>query len=262
MIGSSHPKAFVLPSASRVLSPLADTRLSTSGFLSLEERLALEDALSPARSLRAHFDLVREGAPADALFIVTEGWVCRYATTPEGGRQISALLIPGDIANLDALLFDQIDHGVRSITDARVVALPRHRALALAERYPAIARAFTWFSLAENAILRKWTLSLGRHSAVQRLAHLLCELSVRLDAQRGEESRFHFPLTQELLADVLGLTAVHVNRSMQRLRSEGLIETASRTMTIRDVPKLRELGGFDPRYLQVGSAAHTTGGLK
>lgn len=256
MIQAAHPgTSSVTRTASRPTPSLSGTRLWASAFLSREERCALEDAVSPARSVGHSIDLCREGDPTDTLFIVTDGWACRYATTREGGRQLPALLVPGDIANLDSLMFDRPDYGVRTITRARIVSLPRDRALALAERHAGIARAFTWLGLVDNAILSKWTLSLGRRSAIERLAHLLCELSVRLDPETGEEGRFALPLTQELIGDALGLTSVHVNRTMQQLRNDGLVEIANRTMTLRDMGRLRQLGGFDPRYLHIDPPA-------
>jgi CRP-like cAMP-binding protein len=218
----------------------------------------LEDAVSPVRSLGPHVDLAREGEGAEALPIVLDGWACRYTTTKEGSRQLSALLLPGDVGNLDTLMFDRLDYGVRTLTQAKIVTLPRDRASALAAQHAGISRSFMWLALVDNAILSRWGLSLGRRSALERLAHLLCELSVLVDAESDGESRFAFPLTQELLADALGLTAVHVNRTMRQLRTEGLIEIENRTLTIPDVAKLRQAGGFDPRYLHIAmpGAAH------
>ena len=230
---------------------LANTRLWASGFLSREEQHALEDAVSPVRTVAPNIDLVREGDRADALFIVTNGWACRYATTRDGSRQLPALLVPGDVANLDSLMFDRLDYGVRTITHSKIVALPRDRALALSAQHPGIARTFTWLGLVENAIQSKWMLAIGRRSALERLAHLLCELSVRLGAGHDGESSFPFPLTQEQVGDALGLTSVHVNRMTQHLRANGLIASASRTITIPDVAKLRQIAGFDPRYLHI-----------
>ncbi len=238
-------------------SRLAGTRLWASRFLSRDEWDALEDAVVSTRSVNANTDLVREGARADTLFIVAEGWACRYTTTPEGARQLPALLVPGDVGNLDSLMFDRLDYGVRTLTQTTIVALPRDRALALAAQHPGIARTFTWLALVENVILSKWALSLGRRSAKERLAHLLCELSVRLDAEDGNESSFAFPLTQEQVADALGLTSVHVNRTMQQLRNDGVIATSNRTVTLPDVARLRQIGGFDPRYLHIDPPAET-----
>ena len=208
--------------AGRSSPRLANTRLWSSRYLSRDERYSLEDAAAPARTVRSNIDLVREGERANSLFMVIEGWACRYTTTGEGSRQIPAVLVPGDVGNLDSLMFDQ---------------------------HPGIAKTFTWLALVENVILSKWALSLGRRSAKERLAHLLCELSVRLDAEDGAKSSFVLPMTQEQIADALGLTSVHVNRTMQQLRAEGLVVTAHRVVTLPDVAGLRRVGGFDPSYL-------------
>lgn len=218
-----------------------------SGSLSHEERRALDDAGSSPRDVKAGVDLVSEGDRADDLLILTEGWAFRYATTERGGRQISALLLPGDIGNLDSLMFDHLEYGVRTLTDAMVVELPRARALALGDRFPAIARMFTRLAMSENRVLTKWLLLLGRRSARERLAHLLCELSVRLGTE--DEAGFVCPLTQEQFADLLGLTSVHVNRTLQQLRQDGLIATDGRKVSIPDLDRLGDLAAFDPSYL-------------
>lgn len=230
---------------------LRGTGLGRSTFLSREERRSLEGAASSPQSVNAHVDLVREGEHTNNLFLVIEGWACRYTTTREGGRQFSALLVPGDLCNLDSLLFDRLDCGVRTLTPATIVALPREQALALAAHHPGIARTFTWLAFIENAILGKLALALGRRSAKERLAHLLCELSARLDLNHGGKSNFDFPLTQEQIGDALGLTAVHVNRTMRVLSDEGLVAITNRTMTVPSVAQLRQIGGFDPSYLHV-----------
>lgn len=235
------------PSPSRLIG----TRLLESRLLSHEERRALDDAVSSPRPVRTGTDLVGEGQRTDSLFIVVDGWACRYMTTSAGGRQFPALILPGDIGNLDSLMLDQLDYGVRTLSDATVVTLPRDRALALAALHPGIARAFTRLAMVENVILSKWVLSLGCRDARERLAHLFCELSARLDAQDGNQSSFEYPLTQEQIGDALGLTAVHVNRTIQQLRAEGLVVTRGRTMLLPDVARLRRISGFDPRYLHI-----------
>ena len=236
-------------------SLLLRTRLGKSPYLLADERRAIDEALSSARSVRPNVDLVREGERADSIFILVDGWACRYATTPDGSRQLPAILIPGDVANLDTLMFERLNYGVRTLTEASVVALPRDRALALVAEHPGIAKTFTWLALVENAILSAWSLSLGRRSALERLAHFLCEMGVRLDAGERDGSSFAFPLTQEQIADALGLTSVHVNRTMQHLRSEGMAVTANRTVTLPDVEGLRRLGSFDPSYLHIDPPA-------
>ena len=232
---------------------LAGTRLWNSPSLGADEQRALEDIASSPRSVRANTDIIREGAPADSLFVVLDGWAFRYATTREGGRQIPALLLPGDTCNLDSLMLDRLDYGVRTITDATVVSLPRDRAVALAAQHPGIARTFTCAAIVENAVLSAWMLSLARRPSKERLAHLLCELNARLGVEHDNRSHFAFPMTQEQLADALGLTPVHVNRTMQQLRYDGLVESERRTLVLPDVAALRRVAGFNPRYLHADS---------
>ena len=251
---SDPPTAWV---RSHAASRFAGTRLIHSRFLSLKERDALEGAALPARSIGPNVDLVREGERADNLLIVADGWACRYMTTRNGARQFSALLLPGDVGTLDALMFDRLDYGVRTLTRVSVVMLPRDRAVALAAEHPGIARTFTWLALVENAILSRWSLSLGRKSAKERLAHLLCELSVRLGAGDGRTGELAIPLTQEQLADALGLTSVHINRTVRDLRDDGLLVTGSRIMTLPDVASLRRVGGFDAGYLHLAPPAES-----
>lgn len=230
---------------------LAGMRLFTSGFLSDQERDALERAALPPRPFRSGTDVVREGDVTGHLHFLIKGWACRYKTNRDGGRQIVGVSVPGDAANLDALMFDRLNYGVRTLTAASVVAIPRERVLELAEQHGGIARVLTWLALVDNAVLSEWALCLGRLSAHQRLAHLLCELATRSTVNEGNASVFELPLTQEQLADTLGLTSVHVNRMMQQLRGEQLIVTSGRLMTIPDMARLRDIGEFNPGYLHL-----------
>ena len=239
---------------------LTRTRLSPS-FLTNEERQALEAAALPIRACGAQTDLVREGDAVDHIYVVVEGWACRYKTARDGSRQIVALIVPGDVANLDCLMMHRPDFGVRSLTPIRVAALPCSRVLALAERNAATGRMLLQLAVAENAILSQWAFCLGRKPAQQRLAHLLCELAERHAGEETGAASFYLPLTQEQLADVLGLTAVHVNRTMQQLRAERLIVTTGRTIAIPDIERLRDRAEFDAAYLHIeapvgGMGAH------
>lgn len=229
---------------------LGETSLARSGFVSDEERVALARTPVFPRSLAAGEGLVRQGSSPDHLYFLTSGWAYRYVTTRDGGQQIATLLVPGGVCNLDNLLFERADFGVRMLTAATVLALPRTHTLALAAEHPGVGRAFTWLALAENAILTQWAVGLGRRSAQERLAHLLCELSVRMGTDDAGGSSFDLPLTQEVIADVLGLTPVHVNRTMRHLRTEGLIAMAGRSVTILDVERLRALADFNASYLR------------
>lgn len=232
------------------LRSLSDTRLAASTLLSDDDRRALDDVAPAPRPFYAGDQLVPECAATDHLHFVVEGWALQFKTTPDGEQQVVGLVLPGDLANIDSLLFDRPDFGVRAITRVTAVPVPRDRLLALAAERPGIARALTWTALVENAGLIQWAFCLGRQGARERLAHLLCELAVRL-GRAGDAARFDLPMTQEHLADALGLTAVHVNRVLQRLRADRLIATASRSVTVPDTARLRELCDFDPAYLHM-----------
>lgn len=226
-----------------------------AAFENAEERQALEAVARSHRILPANVDLMREGDTTDQLYVLVEGWACRYKTTREGGRQIVALLVPGDVANLDALMFARPDFGVRTLTPITFVPLPCDDVRALASHHTGIARVLTRLAMIENAVLSQWALCLGRMSAQQRVAHLLCELGERLCPQDSRDGMsFDLPLTQEHIADTTGLTTVHVNRTLQRLREESLVHLSNRRASFPHVARLRSLAGFDGVYLHASGA--------
>ena len=230
---------------------LRSTGLWRSPFLTKTEQRALERAVTWSKRFDPHKDLITEAERADNLLIVASGWAYRYTCAPDGGRQLTALLVPGDVANLDMLLFERVAYSVRTLTDVTVVALPRKQALALVDEHPGIAHTFTGLAMIENAIASKWMLSLGRRSAHARIAHLLCEIAIRVGIEGENDVTFPFPLRQEQIGDVLGLTNVHVNRTVRQLRKDGLIQLCDRVLTIPDLAALRYVAGFDPSYLHM-----------
>jgi len=236
------------------------TGLWRSPFLTKAEQRALEQAVTWSKRFDPHKDLICEAEKADNLLIVASGWAYRYSCAPDGGRQLTALLVPGDIANLDMLLFERVAYSVRTLTDITVVALPRKQALALADEHPGIARTFTGLAMVENAIVSKWLLSLGRRSAHARIAHLLCEIAIRLGIEGKNDITFPFPLRQDQIGDLLGLTNIHVNRTIQQMRGQGLIQLCDCLLRIPDVAALRRAAGFDSDYLHlhrhIDAAAH------
>jgi CRP-like cAMP-binding protein len=226
--------------------------LATSVPLSALERSVLYDTALLSRPVQAGIELAREGEPANSIHFLLDGWACRFKHHRDGRRSISTILVPGDVCDLDALQFGRLDYGIRTLTAGTVLSLPRERASALVTRHPGIARAVTWLGLVENSILRQGVFCLGRRCARERLAHLVCELGSRLGQsnEQGEVS-FDLPLNQTDIADLLGLTAVHVNRTLQQLRADRLIAFAHRKMTICDVAELRKIADFDPGYLHI-----------
>lgn len=231
---------------------LTDSRLWRSRQLGPADRDALADTVEGIRRVDAGFDFVHQDAPADRLHVVLDGWAARSKLTEDGQRYLPSVMVPGDLCDLDALLFDRLDYAVTALTKCTVAVLPRERLLALIASRPGIAAAFAWLGLAENAVLTEWSMSVGRRSAHERMAHLLCELMVRMTAAgRAEGHSFDLPLTQNHLADALGLTAVHVNRTLQALRASGLITVKDRRARIHDWPALSRMGGFRPDYLHL-----------
>jgi CRP-like cAMP-binding protein len=216
------------------------------------------------RSLGPGASLVAEKDRCEQLHLLAGGWAYRYALTRQGARQITAILLPGDFVNLDGLLLDRMDYGVRALTPVVVLSLPSPRVLAVAQQHPESMHLLLRRFAIENVMLSRWTLCLGRMPARTRFAHFLCELTVRL-AGTSDHAGFTFelPLKQEQIADVLGLTNVHLNRTLQQLRHDGLVQLSGKTLNIPDFAALAKVGEFDPSYLhqtelaQEGLQGHT-----
>ena len=241
----SSPRHSVIPAAQTA----AMTCLATSSPLSAAEWHALEQVRLQARPVRAGTELIREGGPAGDIHVLADGWACRFKLHRDGRRQISTLLAPGDVCNLDALVFGKLAYGVRMLRKGTILSLPCDSVLRLIDDHPGIARGITRLGFIENAVLAQWALCLGRQSARERMAHLLCELAVRLGCGDSGAIAFDLPLTQEHMGDVLGLTSIHVNRTLQQLRAEGLLASVLRRITIPDIAGLRQVANFDPAYL-------------
>jgi CRP-like cAMP-binding protein len=232
-----------------VIEPLI-RKLEKLGPLSVEDRRVLEDLPITVRRVAADCDLVCEGdQPTDSQLLL-EGFACRYKTLENGGRQIMSFHIRGDICDLHSLLVGQMDHSISMLTQGKVAAIPHATILGWTERHPAIGRVLWWDTLIDAAIFREWVVNVGRRSAYQRIAHLLCELIVRMDtAGLAKDYACDLPITQTELADATGLSTVHVNRTLQELRGRGLIEWQNGTFVALDWTKLKEAAGFDPAYL-------------
>lgn len=198
----------------------------------------------------ARHDLIREGDKPANVFIMLEGWACRYKLLPEGGRQIMAFLMPGDFCDMHVAVLDEMDHSIATITKARVAAVPRTEMEQLVVATQALTHAFWRAQLIDEGTLRSWIVSMGRRSSIERVAHLMCELYVRAHTiGLADGDRLAFPLTQVVLADALGLTAVHVNRVLRTLRAEGVMEIGRGVLTIDDPKKLSRIAGFQDNYL-------------
>jgi CRP-like cAMP-binding protein len=220
--------------------------------LSDEDRQALEGLVPRIRQVGARVDLIQEGDEPENVHLILDGLACRYKVLPDGKRQIMALMVPGDFCNLNVFILDQMDHNIGTISACQVVDIPRRAVDEITGSHPQITRAFWWCALVDEAVLREWLVNLGGRTPDQRLAHLLCELLVRLDAVgKVTNDSYAFPFTQVELADAMGLSAVHVHRTLRDLRDLGLITIKQRVLTIHDVEKLKAFCRFTPNYLHL-----------
>jgi CRP-like cAMP-binding protein len=225
--------------------------------LSPPDVAALADATAEARKYVAKQDLIREGDPPGPVFVVLEGWLCRYKILPTGTRQITAFMMPGDSCDLHVRMLDVMDHGIQALTTARVAMIPRD-VMAELMASVAIARAMYIAQLVDQGTLRAWIVSMGRRTSTQRVAHLMCELYLRAEAiGLTTPAGVALPLSQSVLADALGMTAVHINRVLKSLRQAGAMDLRRGSLTILGPAQLVKIAGFDENYLhrRMGRAA-------
>ena len=235
-------------------------KIETFTTLSDEEKQALVSAIGPAKDIGAGEDIVFDGDRPSHCCAILEGFACRHKLLEDGRRQIMSFHIAGDIVDLHSFVLGEMDHSIGTLTPCRIACIP-HSALGdLMERYPRIARALWRDTLVDAAVFRAWMVGLGRRSSYGRLARLLCEVCVRCKAVGlGADHSYPLPITQTELGDALGLSLVHVNRTLQELRGNGLITFQAKTATIEDWEGLQRAAEFDPRYLHLGAANGANG---
>lgn len=209
---------------------------------------ALSALTSKPRSFASKQDMIREGDRPGPVFVILEGWACRYKILPSGTRQIMAFLLPGDCCDLHVGILAEMDHSLQALTPCRVALIAGDRMETLLEDHPAVARAMYKSQLIDEGILRSWIVSMGRRSSVERVAHLMCELYLRSFSINSTDE-VAFPISQIVLADALGMTPVHVNRILKQLRVRGAMTLKRRNLLITDPLKLVQIAGFDENYL-------------
>jgi CRP-like cAMP-binding protein len=235
-------------------SPLV-AKLSHFMPLSDEDVRVLDALCLNEERFVAHTDIVREGDVPRSAFVLTRGMAFRYRLMPDGKRQILTFMIPGDIFGLQAFLLTAMDHSIGTLVPTRIATISRATVFDLFQHHPRIGAALWWSALQQSAINRERIVALGRRSARGRVAYLLCELVWRQRAvELSEDHAIRLQLTQVELADTLGLTAVHLNRVLQRFRRDNLITLAHRRLTLLDVEKLQKIAGFNQDYLHLGGA--------
>lgn len=214
------------------------------------DRDALAALIGDPRTVPAGQVLVAEGGRPQRSILLLRGFVGRVSILNEGGRQISGLNVPGDFVDLHSLLLKKMDHSLVALTHVIIATIPHSSLRLICTARPSLMRALWRETVTDGAINREWLLALGRMQAAKRLAHLFCELYVRLKAVgRAADYRFDLPLTQCDAADILGITSVHVNRSLKTLREQGLLEWRGGPVIIHDWRGLSRLAEFDPTYL-------------
>ena len=220
-----------------------------------EEQQAILQLPYRAVQVRAHTDIVAPGETVSHATLVAKGLVARIDQMRDGRRQVVAFHLLGDMCDLHSVVAPTAAWGISAIAPGTVLEIPHTQLRQLATSHPKIAMAFWREAVVDGSILAKWVGNLGRQDARARLAHLLCEMGLRLElVELGSRTCFALEATQEQLADALGLTAVHVNRTMQVLRHEGLIVTRSHTVEVVDWDRLADIAEFDPAYLLLNEA--------
>lgn len=225
-------------------------KLRARDTISSEEEQVIRGSLGEVRVLPPHDTCIRAGERLSSSTLLLEGLMCRYKDLPGGERQITELHVAGDFLDLHSFSLKQLDHNVMTLTPCRVVLVPHVKLREITEQQPHLARVYWFLTALDAAIHREWELSLGRRTAIQRIAHLICELHVRLGLiGDADDTGFALPLTQADLSDCTGLTPVHVNRTLRELRERGLMNFRSRRVSLHDLAGLRALAEFDDAYL-------------
>jgi CRP-like cAMP-binding protein len=234
-------------------------KLSSIATLTGDEVDAIVALPMRAADLRANQDIVRDGDRPSRCCLVLEGFACRQKLTPGGRRQILSFHIAGDIPDLQSLYLKVMDHGLSTVTACKVAFINHGDIRALMQRQPRLAGFFWRDTLIDAAIFREWMTGLGRREAFTRMAHFFCEMHAKLEAvSLADGDRFSLPFTQQNLADALGLSVVHVNRTIKELRGARLIVTRGATITVPDRNALVEAGEFDPCYLHMDGDEHSS----
>lgn len=224
------------------------------GFCTLaeDERQALVQAVSSERHFAGREDLVHERRAVEGVYVILDGFACRYKLLPDGRRQIVGFLLPGEACDLRVFMLKRMDHSIAALGPVRAAVIAPAAIASLVDNCPRIARAFWWRTMVEDSTTREWVVNVGYRTAFERVAHLLCEVFWRLEAvglTRGDECRF--PLTQMELGDSVALSSVHVNRTLMYMRRANLLRLHGGTLRLLNRAALESAAGFDPGYLHL-----------
>lgn len=227
-------------------------KLRARDDISAEEEQAIRGLVSQVIEVPEDRTVIRRRDELEHSLLLLSGWLARAKDMPNGQRQMAELHVAGDFADLHSFTLKRLDHDVIALTRCRIGMVPHQRLKDITERFPHLTRVFWLMTNIDAAIQREWTLSLGSRPAIARMAHLFCELNVRLGiAGLAQNDSYDFPLTQVELGECLGLTSVHVNRTLQELRRRGLLTLENRQVTLHDLEALKQVAEFDGLYLYV-----------
>jgi CRP-like cAMP-binding protein len=233
----------------RPATPLA-RKLAWFGELSPDDLDILDALHTGTRIVRRNREILTEGRRYETLFVLMEGSAIRYRVLRDGRRQILNILLPGDFAGFPGCFFETALYTVTVLGDAVVCPVPLAALLGLFEKRPRLAATIFWSFAVEAAIYAEHLIDVGRRSALERVAHFLLELLHRLRiVGLADETSYRMPLTQELIADALGLSVPHVNRTLRQLRGDGLVTIEDQQVAINDLETLAALADFEKTYL-------------
>jgi CRP-like cAMP-binding protein len=225
-------------------------KLRARDEISAAEEKAIRSAVAEEREYRADHTFIRAGEQLSHSTMLLDGLICRYKDLRGGQRQISELHVAGDFADLHSFTLKYLDHNMMTLTPSRVGIVPHDRLREITEAFPHLTRVYWFATNLDAAIHREWELSLGRRTALARVAHLFCELNVRLGiVGLADETGYALALTQTDIAECLGLTPVHVNRTLKELRERAMVEFRNGRVDLLDLAALRRTAEFDPAYL-------------
>ncbi len=227
--------------------------LAAFAALSSADRKLLDAAVArKVRTIGPRKDIISEGERPRVVNVLLSGWAMRYKQLSDGRRQILSFFIPGDLCDANVFILGQMDHSIGTLTEVTYAEISATDFEHMMECSTRITKALWWSELVTLAVQREWTTNIGQRSAYERLANMFCELLARLHlVGLADGNSFDFPLTQNDLADATGMTAVHVNRTLQQLRRDGLIDLNNRHVTVTDPEGLKAAAQFNPNYLHL-----------
>jgi CRP-like cAMP-binding protein len=225
-------------------------KLRARDEISDAEEAAIRAAVSGIITVEADKTIIKAGSVLDRSTLLLEGIMCRFKDLKSGERQITELHVAGDFVDLHSFTLKRLDHSIMTLTPCTFATVPHDRLAKITEEHPHLTRVYWFNTNMDAAIHREWEVSLGRRTSLSKVASLLCELHIRLGIvglSRGDE--YDLPLTQTDLAECLGLTQIHVNRTLRELRIQGLVEFRGGVVRIVSMDRLIAVAEFDPSYL-------------